>query len=77
MFPGRALGLVPAGGQRERVAVRLLPVALPAGLTLLDLKEVLKSRLQGKSMPGAQWESCGFDEEDFSKISVESMYLHR
>ena len=22
-------------------------------------------------MPGAQWESCGFDEEDFSKISLE------
>lgn len=42
MFPGRALGLVPAGGQRERVAVRLLPVTLLAGLTLLGLKGVYK-----------------------------------
>lgn len=28
-------------------------------------------------MPGAQRESCGFEEEDFSKISLESAYLHR
>lgn len=42
VLPGRALGLVPAGSHSERVAVRLLPVALPAGLTLLGLKEVCK-----------------------------------
>lgn len=34
--------MVPAGGQSEREAVRLLPAALTAGLTLLGLKEVCK-----------------------------------
>ena len=62
-------------GPEWKGAVRILPVFLPAGLTLLDVKEVCKVSFTRYIYAWGSVGFCGFYKKEISKISPESAYL--
>lgn len=64
-------------GPEWKGAVRILPVSLPAGLNLLDVKEVCKVSFTRYIYAWGSVGFCGFYKKEISKISPESAYLHQ